>query len=211
MAVPRRRPVRERTVPWSRYDDKRRRLEEQEIIPAMTQEEVRGCAVLDAQDRLRLLDVIDPATKVHVERVLYAAVDVLDERISIESITAPIAAASGTAGTAGTSGTAAAGTTDGDETSPGLYLGQLATQGRLAVYGYVTSVRKRVLVCIDWRSGEKISDLAVRDLLRELGRMYVEETAGNPFSGSGAGSERWSERPVAFRDRARLREICARL
>lgn len=193
-------------------DAKRRRLEEQERIPAMKQEEVRGCAVLDAQDRLRLLDVIDPATKVHVERVLYAAVDVLDERISIESITAPIAAASGTAGT---SGTAAAGTTDDDETSPGLYLGQLATQGRLAVYGYVTSVRKRVLVCIDWRSGEKISDLALRDLLRELCRMYVEETAGNPFSGSGSwggrerGSERGSERPVAFRDRARLREICA--
>ena len=36
-------------------------------------------------------------------------------------------------------------------------------------------------MCLDWRSGDKNSDLVVRDMLLELSQMYVEETAGNPF------------------------------
>lgn len=164
---------------------------------------VRGVAVLDAHDRLRLLDTLDCSTslKICVEKVLYASVDALDERISIGAMASATAFAGNTA---------TATTANSDEASvqsPGLYLGQLATQGRLTVYGFVTSVRKRVLVCLDWRSGDKISDLVVRDMLLELSQMYVEETAGNPFSSDWGGRGRGGG-PISFRDRGRLQKIC---
>ena len=60
---------------------------------------VRGVAVLDAHDRLRLLDTLDCSTslKICVEKVLYASVDALDERISIGAMASATAFAGNTA------------------------------------------------------------------------------------------------------------------
>jgi hypothetical protein len=152
---------------------------------------VRGVAVLDRRDRLCLLETLDCASTsgLLVEKALYASVDALDEKVS----------ASGALG--------ATAAERGDGEPIGLYLGQLATLGQLAVYGFVTSVNRRVLVCTerDRHSEEKIDDVTVRDMLRELSQLYVEETAANPFRDQEGGA------PVVFLDKDRLRAIVGTL
>jgi hypothetical protein len=124
---------------------------------------VRGVAVLDRNDRLCLLETLDGGDcgqKALTEKALYASVDALDEKIG-----------------------AALSVTDRDSESFGLYVGQLMAQGCLAVFGLVTSVSRRVLVCVE-SDGQKeqISDLVMRDILIDIGNLFVEEIVANPFS-----------------------------
>ncbi len=144
---------------------------------------VRGVAVLDRADRVRLLETLhcDTSTaRIWVENALFASVDVLDEKISGAGATAVGAAE--------------------QEDVPGLYLGQLSTQGRLAVYGLVTSVGMRCLICLETDGfGNKLNDRNIVNMLRELSRLYVEETACNPFSSTGV------KPPITFKE---LQRIC---
>lgn len=129
---------------------------------------IRGVAVVDRADRVRLLETFDCDTstaRILVENVLFASVDVLDEREKISGVGATTVGA------------------DEQEGVPGLYLGQLASQGRLATFGFVTSVGLRCLICLETDGfGNKMNDRNIVNMLRELSRLYVEETACNPFS-----------------------------
>ncbi len=157
-----------------------------------THSPVRGVAVLDRADRVRLLETLHcdtPTARTLVENVLFASVDVLDEKICGASAT--------TVGAAEQEGV------------PGLYLGQLATQRRLTVYGFVTSVGVRCLICFDTDGfGDRMNDQNIMNMLRELSRLYVEETACNPFSNYDDEKTRAATAPtVTFRETA-LRRIC---
>lgn len=173
----------------------------------MTSSNVRGVAILDRNDRVRLLETLhcDTTTaRLWIEKVLHASVDVLDEKKRGASAITLSASSNSTA-----TNTANASMSSDNEETPGLYLGQLATQGRLTVYGFVTSVQMRCLVCFETDGViNKVDDMIARNILWQLCRLYVEETAANPFSASDQeGAVRMN--PITFQDTARLLRITA--
>eukprot|EP00889_Picochlorum_renovo_P001021 jgi/Picre1/28051/NNA_001011.t1 len=77
----------------------------------------------------------------------------------------------------------------GEGQQRGVYLGLLLSQGDMSVYGYLTSVQKRVLLAVkEDKAREKIGDVTLRDILVEIGRVHLDCLA-NPF---GTNNEQFS-------------------
>lgn len=135
---------------------------------------VRGVAVLDRQGTPLVLHMLEHGDAgLHIEQILYASLDRLDEVMmdGREEKESP-----------------------GGGYQSGLYLGLLASEGLYSVYGFVTSVNKRVLLCIRQdQAKEKIGDGTVCDVMGNIAEAYVDYVA-NPFVGGASAEALFSSR-----------------
>lgn len=145
---------------------------------------VRGVAVLDRKSIPLVTKTLSSEDAFAVERIMFASLDMLDSilghpkhRSDAEEVHAvseqDVLVKQG----------------GGEGQQHGVYLGLLISQGDMSVYGYLTSVRKRVLLAVkEDKAREKIGDVTLRDILVEIGRVHLDCMA-NPF---GTNSEQFS-------------------
>lgn len=122
---------------------------------------VRGVAVLDRQSVPLVLQLYgEDEGALCMERILYASLDRLDEMLMMGD-TEERASSGGQRG--------------------GLYLGRLTSVGLYSVYGFLTSVNKRVLLCLkEDQTREKIGDGTMNDVMADIADAYADHEA-NPF------------------------------
>ena len=130
---------------------------------------VRGVAVLDRQSVPLVLQLYgEDEGALCMERILYASLDRLDEMLMMGDTTEDQGGSDGQRG--------------------GLYLGRLTSVGLYSVYGFLTSVNKRVLLCLkEDQTREKIGDGTMNDVMADIADAYADHEA-NPFVGQSPSS-----------------------
>lgn len=123
---------------------------------------VHVVSVLDRQNVPLVLQLYgEDKNALHMEKILYASLDRLDEMITGHGVQED------------QSGSV--------EYQGGLYLGRLASVGLYSVYGFLTSVHKRVLLCLkEDQSRERIGDGTMNDLMMDIADAYADHIA-SPF------------------------------
>lgn len=139
---------------------------------------VRGVAVLDRRSLPLVTETLSSEDALQVERIMFASLDMLDSILYHPK--QPSGPSDRQYGTFPEQNVVLRqGSNEGE--LGGVYLGLLFSQAGMSVYGYLTSVRKRVLLAVkEDKSREKIGDVTLRDILVEIGRVYVDSLA-NPF------------------------------
>lgn len=139
---------------------------------------VRGVAVLDRRSIPLVTKTLFSEDGFAVERIMFASLDMLD---SILSHPKHRSGAEEMNGGALSEQDVLLKQGSGEGQQCGVYLGLLLSQGDMSVYGYLTSVQKRVLLAVkEDKAREKIGDVTLRDILVEIGRVHLDCLA-NPF------------------------------
>jgi hypothetical protein len=140
---------------------------------------VLGVAVLDNRQGLPVVVEVFPEYKdtasgwtgSEIERMMYVALDEFDVKLEQiehqreEAVTYNSSRAESELGS-----------------EHGFYIGQLATVQNCSVYGYITSVNKRILLAVkEDRTKEKLGDVTLRDILAEVALVYMDHLVANPF------------------------------
>lgn len=123
---------------------------------------VRSVCVLDRQNAPLVFELYgEDKGALQMQTILYASLDRLDEIIMAHGVQDD---QDGSAGYRG-----------------GLYLGRLASVGMYSIYGFLTSVHKRVLLCLkEDQSKEKVGDGTINDVMMDIADAYADHVA-NPF------------------------------